>query len=246
MKLSIIVPAYNEEVLIGTCISSILDSIHATHCDAEVIISNNASTDRTEEIARSYGEVHVVNETRKGITYARQAGFDASTGDLIANIDADTKMSPEWIRTVMSAFKKDPHLVAMSGPYIYYDLSLFQRTLVALFYQLAYILHFINTLLGKGAMLQGGNYVVTRDALQKIGGFDTSISFYGEDTDIAKRISSQGTVLWSFKLSLQTSGRRLKEEGLVRMSWKYAMNHISILYFNTVATKEYRDIRPKG
>ena len=60
--------------------------------------------------------------------------------------------------------------------------------------------------------MQGGNFVVRRDALQKIGGYDTNISFYGEDTDVARRLSKVGHVKFTFDLPALSSGRRLAKE----------------------------------
>ena len=77
------------------------------------------------------------------------------------------------------------------------------------------------------------------------GGFDTTISFYGEDTDVAKRLSRIGKVKWTFKLPVYTSGRRLVAEGVVQMSVKYTINYLWITWFGKPYTKTYIDIRPK-
>lgn len=244
MKLSIVIPAYNEESRISDCLRSILTEIARTDSDAEVIVVNNASTDRTKNIAESFPGVTVVGESQKGIVFARAAGFAVSQGDLIANIDADTKMPQGWITRVLKEFSGDNNLVALSGPYIYYDLSFFTRVIVKVFYTLGLIVHLFNQhVLGVGAMLQGGNFVVRRDALHKIGGYDTTISFYGEDTDIARRISRVGKVKWTFALPMYTSGRRLQKEGVLRMGIKYAMNFLWTTFFKKPFSSTYADFR---
>ena len=189
LKISFVIPAYNEEACIADCFHSIEAELRTGNFDAEVIIVNNASTDKTRSIAEQFTQFQIVDEPKKGLVFARKAGFDATTGDLIANIDADTRLPKGWLSFVMQTFENDPELVALSGPFIYTDLSTFNRILVKLFYGLGYSIHSIgNTLFAKGAMLQGGNFIVRRDALIEIGGYDTSIVFYGEDTDIARRI----------------------------------------------------------
>jgi hypothetical protein len=70
-------------------------------------------------------------------------------------------------------------------------------------------------------MVQGGNFVLRRDALKKIGGFNTAIAFYGEDTDIARRMSQVGSVKFTFGLKMYTSARRLKHEGIFTMAGRY-------------------------
>ena len=244
MKISFVIPAYNEEKRIADCLSSVLKEISNYKYNTEVVVVNNASKDRTKEIASSFQGVKVVDEYNKGLVWARKCGMDNSTGGLIANIDADVLVPEGWLKKVMDEFEKDKKLVALSGPYIYYDLSLWQRAWVRIFYYLGYFSYLINSKIIKiGGMLQGGNFIVRRDALEKIGGYDTTITFYGEDTDIAKRIYAVGKVKWTFKLPMYTTGRRLAEEGMITMGIKYAMNHIWPLFFGKPFTKEYKDIR---
>lgn len=244
MKISIVIPAYNEEDRLSACLASVIDECTTGRCDIEIVVVNNASTDRTREIALSFPGIIVVDEPEKGLVRARQAGFLASTGDLIANIDADTVMPKGWLARVVREFEKDKDLAALSGPYIYYDLSPGARALVKVFYAGGYVMYLFNQyVIRVGAMLQGGNFIVDRNALQEIGGFDTSIEFYGEDTDIAKRLAKVGRVKWTFGLPMYTSGRRLKHEGLIRTGWRYALNFFWTTFLGRPYTKKYTDIR---
>jgi len=96
-------------------------------------------------------------------------------------------------------------------------------------------------------MLQGGNFVVRRSALEKIGGFDDEhFSFYGEDADIAMRLHSAGPVKWTFSFPIYSSGRRIAAEGPFTMSSRYTMNYIWVLLFKKPLTHKVLDIRFKG
>lgn len=244
MKLSIVIPAYNEETYIAQCLESVLREIKNVSEETELIVVNNASTDETKKIALDYPNITVVDEPKKGLTQARHAGFIVSNGDLIANIDADTKMPAGWIKKVFDEFEKDKNLVALSGPYIYYDLPPIVRFFVKIFYIIGFATYLFNHfVLKKGAMLQGGNFVVRRNALLKIGGFDTNINFYGEDTDIARRIQKIGKVKFTFKLPMYTTGRRLKREGVLVSGLRYTLNYFWILIFKKPFSKKYSDIR---
>jgi glycosyltransferase involved in cell wall biosynthesis len=246
MKLSFVIPAYNEEHYIGDCLDSILRQKNEAKCEVEVVVVNNASTDGTAAVAGSYPHVKLVNEPHKGIVWARRAGFAASTGDLIAQVDADSRLTPGWIDKVATAFGKDEKLVALSGPYLYYDLSLMKRFWVWVFYVPTYVSYLVNRfVLRTGSVVLGGNCVVRRDALEKIGGYDTSIEFYGEDTDIARRMSKVGKVVFTFRLPMYTSGRRLAKEGTFTTGLRYALNYFWIILFKKPFTKEYADFRPK-
>ncbi len=244
MEISFVIPAYNEEHRIAGCLHAIEQELFRTSCKAEVIVVNNGSKDHTAEIARKFAGVRVVDEPTKGLVAARHAGYVASTSELVANVDADTIMPAGWLERVLKEFRNDSKLVALSGPYIYYDLAAWERALVRVFYFGGYVSHLVaHHVFHGGALLQGGNFVIRRSAMEKAGGFDTSISFYGEDIDVAKRMSKVGKVKWTWALPMYTSGRRLAEEGVIRVGARYALNFFSILLTGRPWTGKYTDIR---
>ena len=247
LKLSFVVPAYNEELYLGKCLDSMVREIAATNHDAEIVVVNNASTDNTRAIAASYPSVVVVDEPRKGIVKARDAGYRAAKGDLIANIDADNMLPTGWLDKVFEEFSGNDRLVALSGPLVYYDLSWLYRLQTKTFYVFGYVTYLINHfVLRKGGMLQGGNFIVKRSALEAIGGFNTDIDFYGEDTDIARRMQEAGRIKFTFRLPMFSSGRRMAKEGLVATGLRYAVNYMWILLFKKPFHTKSTDIRFVG
>jgi len=92
-------------------------------------------------------------------------------------------------------------------------------------------------------MVVGGNFAARRSALEQIGGFDTEIAFYGEDTNIARRLHAAGKVKFSLRLPMRTSSRRLQEEGMTVMAGKYVANFLSEVVLKRPVTRAYRDIR---
>jgi len=150
----------------------------------------------------------------------------------------------QWIDRVFHEFSKRNDLVALSGPYIYYDIPALTNLFIRLYYSLGLLFHLLNhRLLRSGAMLQGGNFVLKRSALERIGGFDVDITFFGEDTDVARRIQREGYVRFTFNLPMYTSGRRLNREGVFRAAYVYVANHLWVLFFKKPLTKSFRDIR---
>ena len=109
---SFVVPAYNEEALIGSCLTAIVGEISLTCCRAEIIVVNNGSTDATQKIASSYPGVKVVDEPQRGLVQARRAGCLVSKGEFIANIDADTILPEGWLRMALAEFARRTDLVA--------------------------------------------------------------------------------------------------------------------------------------
>jgi glycosyltransferase involved in cell wall biosynthesis len=244
MKISFVIPAYNEESYIRTCLNGIIHEIGG--CDGyEIIVADNNSTDKTCDIvAKEYPAVKLIHEPRRGANSAREAGFVASSGDLVAFLDADTELLSGWIDRAERAFAKDPHLVCISGPFIYYDLSPAIRALVQLFYRVSYIVYVVNNfILRKTSIIQGGTEIVRRDALQKIGGHDVSITFYGDDADLARRLSKVGEVRFSFDFAMRSSGRRLAKEGTFTMGLRYALNYFWITFFNKPFTMTSTEVR---
>ena len=243
-RISFVVPAYNEEANLDKTLSAILAEIQRCECSAEVIVVNNASTDRTGEVAASFAGVTVVNEPEKGLVQARRAGFINAHSALIANVDADTIVTEGWLSRVLAEFDKNPGLVALSGPYIYYDVSKTTRAAVYCFYLLGYGCYLLNRfVLRVGSLLQGGNFVVRRTAMEAIGGFNARFSFYGEDTDLARRLNSVGAVKFTFGLPALSSGRRLLSEGVVKIGMRYSMNFVWATFFRKPFTDEWLDIR---
>jgi cellulose synthase/poly-beta-1,6-N-acetylglucosamine synthase-like glycosyltransferase len=245
MQISFVIPAFNEAANIGSCLESIFRELATTRCSFEVVVVDNASTDDTAKVAEGYPGVRVIREPRKGITFARQAGFAASHGDLVANIDADTLLTPGWLGTVEREFARDPALVCLSGPQRYRDVSGWVRAATRLFYAMAFLAYLVaRFVLRAGSMVQGGNFVCRRSALESIGGFDTSIQFYGEDTDIARRLHRVGRVKFTFSLPIFASGRRLAGEGVCATGIRYAVNYLWVTASGRPFTRSSRDLRP--
>lgn len=247
MKISFVIPAYNEENYLKDCLESIFRELDGKKVNYEIIVVNNASTDKTKQIAKSFKNVKVIDEPEKGLVHARKTGYLASNGDLIANVDADTRLTKGWLDKVLLEFK-DSNLTGLSGPFIYYDLPRKYQPMVRFFYYYAFSLYLLNRyIFRRGSMLQGGNFIIRRSALKKIGGFDDkNFSFYGEDADIAMRLHSTGNVKWTFSLPMYSSGRRLAGEGPFTLSSRYTINYIWVSLFGKPFTHEVIDIRFKG
>lgn len=237
MQLTVVVCAYNEEKYLGDCLSSLLKDAPANlHL---IIVVDNASTDRTAEIARSFDKVRVVSEPRKGLTRARQKGFVEAQTELIAYVDADTRILPGWYKFLNEAFDRDPALVCVSGPYEYhFDINAWQKFWIKTYLKVVAMVY-----RAKQPVIFGGNFAVRRQALEKIGGFDTSIEFYGEDTNLARRLAKVGKLKFEDRFMLQTSARRLVGDGLFRTGLRYVYNYFWELLFKRPFSRKYRDYR---
>ncbi len=112
LRLSLVIPVYNEEHHIKDCLEAIA---RQTTPPYEVLVVDNNSSDATAQIAASYPFVTVVPEARQGRGWARTAGFDAVTGDIIGRIDADSRIAPDWVARATQDFMQDPDLQGVTG-----------------------------------------------------------------------------------------------------------------------------------
>jgi len=237
MKLSFVIPAHNEENYVGNCIASIQTELERSSKEAEIIVINNASTDGTAEAAKKHKNVRVIDEPNKGLVHARQRGLKEASGDLLAYLDADCILNEGWIEAVFEEFR-DSSVVALSGPRHYYDMPKFKKLLADHGWWFAPITYRI-----VGYMILGGNFVARRDVLERMGGFNTDIKFYGEDTDIARRLSEFGKVVFKMNFLVQSSGRRLMKEGVFKTYWVYGVNYAWEVFFKKPYTEHYQDVR---
>ena len=84
LRVTIVIPVHNEADMIGPCLDAVLGQRVAAD---EVIVVDNNSTDATAERLSAYeGRIRVVHEARQGVQFARTAGFDAASGDVIGRI----------------------------------------------------------------------------------------------------------------------------------------------------------------
>jgi glycosyltransferase involved in cell wall biosynthesis len=241
---SFVVPAFNEEALIASCLYSILSEVSRSRCPAEIIVVNNNSTDSTASIASSIPGVIVIDEAEQGLVQARKAGCLAARGKLIANIDADTMLIPGWLDVALAEFERRPRLVALSGPFIHYDAPKNVRLMAAGFYRVALLgSRLVKMVAGTGSMMQGGNFIVSRSALESTAACNPQFRFYGEDTEIARRLSKIGEVKFLFSLRAYSSGRRLIGEGTLKVAWRYLINYMYTALLNRPFSESWLDFR---
>jgi len=245
---SFVVPAYNEEALIGVCLAAIEAEISRTRCRAEIIVVDNGSSDATRQIASTIPNVRVVDEPQRGRVQARRAGCLVSKGKFIANVDADTILPEGWLCTALAEFSRRPDLVALSGPVTLYDLRKSARLVAAGFYRGVYVIHLLSRLLARcGSVMLGGNSIVSRRALETAGGFNPEFRFWGEDAELAHRLSRVGVVSFTPALRALSSGRRFAGEGLFKVFWRYSANYLWTHLFKRPFSSTWSDFRhPAG
>ena len=215
--ISIVIPAYCEESFLPRC----LDSLKKQTChDFEIIVVAGGSG-RTEEIARSFGAT-VVPQAEKGIARARQKGFDAASGDIIASTDADTIVPENWLERIRELFQQNHGAVAVAGHFQLYDGPAFVRFWI----RTSLVLMPVILKIVPGLWNFGGfNFAVKKDVFEKIGGFDLLRDF-GEDVDLCRRLKKNGKVIFDRSLIVHCSGRAFLKD---RFGLNNLTNYMSVL-----------------
>jgi glycosyltransferase involved in cell wall biosynthesis len=109
---SVIIPAYNVEASIKKCLDSV---IFQTFKDIEIIIINDGSSDKTAEIAKSYGKrIKYLTQGNRGQGAARNRGLDIAKGEFIAFLDADDYWLPKFLDTTVTFLQKHKEAIAVS------------------------------------------------------------------------------------------------------------------------------------
>lgn len=242
LTISAIVCAYNEAAYLPACIHALLAQ---TRRPDEIIVVDNASTDGSGELARAIPGVRVVREPARGLVLAREAARVASRGDVLAYVDADCRLPITWLAQVERRFVEREAVVAVTGPYRFYDWDLFGRLLLRAYDVLvAPPTHWlVHHGLGIGAILYGGNFAVRREALSRIGGFDRRIEFHGEDTNLGRRLTPIGQVDVVRSCWVWTSARRYRAMGKWTVFGLYVRNFWSELLRHRPADRTHLDVR---
>jgi len=236
MLITVVICAYNEEKGIAKCIET-LQHLDFPKTDYEIVVVDNASTDKTAEIAASLG-ARVVFEKEKGIAHARQKGSVEAKGDIIAFTDADTQVPKNWLKTIAGAFEKDEKLVGFGGIYRINSGSLLSRLVMNYG---TYPLYLFARIITGGWILIGPNMAYRKWAFEKTGGFDTSLS-QGEDTDISQKLQKIGKVKLINGFYVYQGGRRF-EQGLIKGLMSYGINWPMKVFFHKNTSKKLQDFR---
>lgn len=201
-RYSFIIPAYNEEALIGRTIETLRDSAVSLEGSFEIIVANDDSTDRTAEIAREKG-ARVINVKKRQIAAVRNAGASIATGEILVFVDADTLVPEQTLASMDKALQNTA--VVAGGAHMRFDVNppFWGRVGVAVF-------TFFYFTVARWAA--GGFLFARRNAFDKAGGWDEKY-FASEEIHLSKALKQIG----KFKILRQpviTSARKFRMKPL--------------------------------
>jgi glycosyltransferase involved in cell wall biosynthesis len=196
-------PAYNEADYLIPSLKKM--AALKTHQAVKLIAANNASTDRTKEILKACG-ITVLDEERKGTSFARQALVEAAEGDILIQTDADTQVPPTWIDAHLRHYNA-PHVVGVSGK-CYSDNY---HPLWKVYRSVNWFAHQITDTIHRDTIphVAGANFSAKIESLRATGGYQPDFN-QNEDALIAHRLKKTGKIVVdnSREISVNTDGRR--------------------------------------
>lgn len=236
---SIIVPAYNEEKCLANCLKSIFKQ-NFPKDQYEVIVVNNASTDKTYEIANKF-PVKIINEPKKGIIFAKQAGCLKAKGDIIAITDADTQVPQFWLSHIYDVLSANKY-IAITGPAVPQPVTWWSKIF---YFSCIKILLFLAK---KDIVItmHGQNVAFWKKYFLRFGGFNTRLSVGEDELGLLAKLKKFGKVHYSSKLRVKTSARRYNKGPLVfakEMLWNYFLGFNLGKLLNKTIIPPYPDIR---
>lgn len=141
MKLSIIIPAYNEAGTIAAIVHRV-QAVDLGPIEKEIIVVNDGSTDDTEQVLKGLPAIrHISHERNAGKGAALTAGFQAATGDIVLIQDADMEYDPEDYPAVIRPIVEGRSDVVMGSRFILYKAKFFGRR------RSPYLSHYIGNML---------------------------------------------------------------------------------------------------
>ncbi len=207
MKISVVIPCYNEEKYLKNCLLSI---INQTKKPNEIIIVDNNSTDNSIKIAKKYqkkySSIKIVKEKNQGISYSRNKGFNTAKGDILVKCDADTILSKQWLAKVNLAFKKNKNIIAYTNHFLIYDVFLIKNWKIFSFvYQWLFkLLSGYHVLLGPALAIRKTSWLKIKNQVCLD---DNQVH---EDIDLTIHISTYGKIYLDKSIDIRMSGRRIK------------------------------------
>ena len=214
MIISIIIPTYNEE----DYLPNLLDSIKRQNFDGyEVIVADANSTDRTREIAESYGCI-VVDGGLPAV--GRNNGARVAKGEYLLFLDSDLELTDDYLRNVLYEFRMEHLGIAITKMKPMSD-----KIEDKIFHDFAnYFMIGVEKIKPHGAGCYG---IITKKSLHdECGGFDESLTF-GEDTDYIERLAEKERFRVLRNARIGVSTRRLEEEGIETLIRQYGKSTVN-------------------
>lgn len=211
---SVVIPAYNEELNVLNSVLSISQNV--TDYSVEIIVVNNNSTDRTQEVASATG-VTCILETKKGVTNARTTGLIAAQGKYIINADADSIYPVGWINEMITPLEHDEKVALAYSRFAFIPGESTSRFSYFLYENMADSMRFVHRNFKEEAVnVYGCSSAFRKDQCLQVDAYDHPPGT-GEDGWLALKLRNKGFgklhYVPTMKALVWTVDRHIQEDG---------------------------------
>jgi glycosyltransferase involved in cell wall biosynthesis len=209
IKISVIVPTYNEEKNIRSCMKSLSNQTLPRE-EYEIIVVDYKSMDRTVEIAKKYAD-RVIQQKSKGVGGARNDGARIAKGEILATTDADTLLPKDWLERILKDFEKKT-VVCVYG----YLIPGKNNGIYKLLFRSLNWGFFLGTKLELYDNICAANAAFRKKQYMEVGGFLDMPVF--DDIEISIRMRKRGRIVFDRHLPVVFSLRRIEKSGLMNFA----------------------------
>ena len=188
--ISLIVPAFNEEITIENSIQSLIELDYPNY---EIIIIDDGSTDKTLEEAKKFesSRVKVIHQENQGKANALNNGIISSKGEIIVTVDADTTLKKDSLKKIAARFAKNSQVGAIAGNVKVIPENSLLNIIQGAEYTIGInLFRKAQSMLGCVMIVPGPIAALKREAIEKAGFF--SDDTFAEDFDITMKVLKQG------------------------------------------------------
>ncbi len=222
MRVSVVIPVRDDADQLAGALAALAEQ---TVAPVEVVVVDNASTDRSAEVATAHG-ARVIQEPVLGIAPAAAAGYDAAVGEIIARLDADSRPPAHWVEGIIAELARRPDAVAVTGGGTFYDLTPPLGAAVSRLYLGAY--HLLGYAAVANPVLWGSNMAMRRDVWwqvrDRVHRHDPEIH---DDMDLAFALGTT-TVVRIPSLVVGASGRSVRGAAQMRRRFRRAFRTLRL------------------
>jgi len=233
MKISVVVPTYNEEKGLEKFLKQFKNQTLPRN-EFEIIIVDGNSTDKTREIAAKYADKVIIQKS-KGVGGARNDGVEIAQADIIATTDADVIVAPFWLEKIVEHFEKDKELVLLFGS----NYPMTKNKIIRFFAGLKRMLNQIFAAFKITYLAEGPNTAFRKKPFLDVGGYaDMPIM---DDTEITSRMRKIGKIVYDNSLFVYSSIRRMEKSGIGTFGFLSLTSWFKMMFFGreSVQVKGY-------